>query len=697
MAPLVRDNLLRMGSATRCHFVNPRYEEAWGSPCYPSLEALPEVPESVLVAVNPLRAASVVAAAAAAGARAVVIPGGGVVEGGDAAARMQAEVREIALAHGLVLLGPNCMGVIDLVANSATYIGDVSPWLARGHVAAIAQSGSATDAFVHSGTRIGFSRIVSCGSEAVLDVTDYLAWFLDDPETHAILLFVEGFRRPERFLALADRALAEGKPILAVKVGRSPQAQAAAIAHSGALAGEERVTDAAFRAAGVVRCADLDELFEAAELHAGCDRLGRAAGRGRSGVITVSTGEASLIADLAGEVGADLPPVPEPARAEILEALPTLGYLGNPFDPWGAAETEHCYRTAFETFATSGAYDVLVAVHDFPYRSLANEVDTLLLMVRQLVAATRERPGLLPAFVSLTSGEPTPEIAAALAEAGGIPLLRGAREALAAIAGRAWWERRRAERLARGPARPTWPALAGRGRPDDGERDPWTRVPARYVLPERESLALLAAAGVPVVAHRAVADAQGAVAAARELGHPVALKADAPGLAHKSDAGAVRLGLVDDAAVSKAFTAVTGAALAAGEGGAAVRGALVAAMAPPGVELIVGMRRDPLYGPAVLVGLGGVLAELLDDVAVALAPLGERDALALLERLRGAPLLRGFRSTPAVDLAAVARAAAAVSRLGWERPEILEIDLNPLIAGPDGAVAVDALVVLADA
>ena len=159
----------------------------------------------------------------------------------------------------------------------------------------------------------------------------------------------------------------------------------------------------------------------------------------------------------------------------------------------------------------------------------------------------------------------------------------------------------------------------------------------------------------------------------------------------------MRLGLVDDAAVSEAFTAVTGAALAAGEGGAAVRGALVAAMAPPGAELIVGMRRDPLYGPAVLVGLGGVLAELLDDVAVALAPLGERDALALLERLRGAPLLRGFRSTPAVDLAAVARAAAAVSRLGWERPEILEIDLNPLIAGPDGAVAVDALVVLADA
>src|SRR5207247_701190 len=172
-----------IGSDTRCHFVNPRYDELHGEPCYPSIAELPEVPDIVVVALNPLRAASVVADAAAAGVPAVIVPGGGVVEGGEAAARMQREVREIALSHGIALLGPNCMGLFDLTTNSATYIGDVNPWLPHGGVTGIAQSGSVTDAFIHAGTRIGFSRVIGCGSEVVLDVCDFLAYAIDDDET----------------------------------------------------------------------------------------------------------------------------------------------------------------------------------------------------------------------------------------------------------------------------------------------------------------------------------------------------------------------------------------------------------------------------------------------------------------------------------------------------------------------------------
>ncbi|MGH2465739.1 MAG: CoA-binding protein, partial [Candidatus Limnocylindrales bacterium] len=414
IAQTVRDNLLTMGSATTCYFVNPKYDEAWGSRCYPDLGSLPEVPDSVLVALNPLRAASVTEEAARAGARSVLIPGGGVVEGGEAAARMQREVREIALRHGLAVLGPNCMGMIDRISNSAIYIGDINPWAPRGHVAGIAQSGSVTDAFIHFGTRIGFSRIIGAGSEAVLDVCDYLAYCLDDPETDAIVLFVEGFKRPEQFLALADHALQLGKPILALKVGRSRQAQAAAVAHSGSLAGETRATDAALAAAGVVRCDDLDALFEAAELHAGCRRLGRAVGRGRTGIVTVSTGEASLIADIAQRVGADLPPVPDAAREAILRDLPTLGYIGNPIDPWGATDEQVAYPAVLEAFADSGGYDVLAIVHDFPYRSLPSEVAVARGVTEALVAATADRPGVLPVYLSLTSGEPTPEILAVL-------------------------------------------------------------------------------------------------------------------------------------------------------------------------------------------------------------------------------------------------------------------------------------------
>ena len=290
IAQTVRDNLGVMGADTPVRFVNPRYDDIDGTPTFASLGDLPEPADQVILAVNPLRAARFAEEAALAGARSVVIPGGGVVEGGAAAEQMQREVRRLGQEHGLTVLGPNCMGWVDWTTRSAAYIGDVSPYLPRGHVAGLAQSGSVTDAFIHTGTRIGFSRIVSVGAEAVLDLCDYLAYCLDDPETHAVMLFIEGFKRPERFLALADHALAIGKPILAVKVGRSDQAQAAAVAHSGNLAGEDRVTDAALEAAGVVRCADLDELHEAAELFAATGRLGRGVGRGRTGVVTVSTG-----------------------------------------------------------------------------------------------------------------------------------------------------------------------------------------------------------------------------------------------------------------------------------------------------------------------------------------------------------------------------------------------------------------------
>jgi len=700
IAETVRDNLRAMGSETRCHFVNPKYDEILGQRSFPSLSALPERPDIALVALNPLRAAMVTDDAAAAGIPAVIIPGGGVVEGGAAAAAMQLEVADIARRHGLALVGPNCMGVIDLTTNSATYIGDVSPYLPRGGVAGIAQSGSVTDAFVHSGSRVGFSRIISCGSEVVLDVCDYLAYCLDDPETTSVILFVEGFKRPERFLALADHALHLGKPIMAVKVGRSDQAQAAAMAHSGSLAGEARVTDAALDAAGVIRCEDLDALLETAELVEGVRRTGRRVGRGRTGVVTVSTGEASLIADMAPRTGVDLPPIPDEARAAILERLPTMGYVGNPLDPWGAADPAAAYGACFEALAASAAYDVLVLVHDFPYRSLPAEVETANDVTHQLLAATRGRPGILPVYVSLTSGEPPPETKALLDRDGdGAPLLRGASEAFTAIASLARWEATHHRRASVGPWRAEWPALAAdRAAYGQGHDSRANRLApaagAGRILSERESLDLLRAAGLAVTSAIAVPDADAAVVAARPLGgHAIALKLDASGLAHKSDLGLVALGLVGDERIRTAAEEL----LATGRRhGLDIRGLLVEPMADPGVELIVGMHCDPSFGPAVVVGLGGVLTEILDDVSIRLAPVPPDEAAAMLDGLRGARILDGVRGRPAVDRPALVAMIVALSRLAVDRADILAVDLNPVIASPDGALAVDALVVLAD-
>jgi acyl-CoA synthetase (NDP forming) len=695
----VSANLRVMGSETRCYYVNPKYERLGDEPCYPALEALPERPDTVILAVNPLRATQFTQQAAEAGIPSLVIPGGGVVEGGEAAAEMQRQVREIAIAHGIALLGPNCMGMVDWTTNSTNYIGDVNPWLPRGHVAALAQSGSVTDAFIHSpGTRIGFSRIVSVGAEVVLDVCDYLAYCLDDPETHAVMLFVEGFKRPERFLALCDRALALGKPIMAVKVGRSAQAQAAAVAHSGSLAGEDRVTDAALEAAGVIRCADLDELLETAELVAGTGRLHRGVGLGRAGVVTVSTGEASLIADLSERTGLDLPPVPGSAREAILRDLPTMGYIGNPLDPWGAADAPVAYKACFEALAASGAYDVLAMVHDSPFRDLPSEVEVARDVSTALINATADRPAILPVYVSLTSGDLSEQIKATLDAAGGMPMLRGATEAFGAIAALAGWERRRAARLEHGPWREAWPALAENRTPWGGDDtiDPLAASATarrRIALAERESLERVAAAGVPVTMAQAVpANPDAAENAWRALGsRPVALKIDAVGLAHKTEAGGVRLGLNDEASIRAAVPELI---VAAERSGARLRGLLVEPMAAPGVELIVGGRRDAVFGPAVLVGLGGILAEVLDDVAVMLAPVSEAEVRRRLERLRGAAILHGVRGRPGVDLDALARLVAAVGRLMVEDPSIAEVDLNPVIASSSDAIAVDALVVL---
>lgn len=698
IAGTVRNNLRVLESATRCHFVNPRYQELDGQPCHPSIAELPEVPDIVVVAVNPLRATAVVADAAAAGVPAVIIPGGGVIEGGAAAAQMRREVRDVAIRHGIALLGPNCMGLVDLTTNSATYIGDINPWLPRGGVAGIAQSGSVTDAFIHSGNRIGFSRIVGCGSEVVLDVCDFLAHAIDDDETEAVILFVEGFKRPERFLALADRALEIGKPVMAVKVGRSRQAQAAAIAHSGSLAGELRATDAALAAAGVIVCDDLDRLLETAELVAGCRRLGRRVGRGRTGVVTVSTGEASLIADLAPRTGIDLPDVPPQARSALLAALPTLGYIGNPLDPWGTTDPSTAYGAAFEAFAATDAYDVLAIVHDFPYRSLPAEVETALEVTGPLLAATRDRPDLLPVFISLTSGEPTPEIISALRVAGGVPVLRGAAEAFTAIAAVATWEARRDRRHQHGPIRPSWPAFAsdrtflGHDPSVPGLLDAGLEpvsAPDRRTLPEVESLARLDAAGVPVIAWIAVNDPGAAVAAASAAGYPVVVKLDVVGLAHKSEVGGVRVGLSDGDAVGIAARELLALRMPNG----ATRRGLLVGRELRGVELLLGGRRDPSFGPLVIVGLGGVLTETLDDVAIRLAPVDADGAAGMLDELRGAAILAGIRGRAGIDRPAVIDAIVWLGRLLVDDPTIVEVDANPVISGPNGTAAVDALIV----
>jgi acyl-CoA synthetase (NDP forming) len=371
-----------------------------------------------------------------------------------------------------------------------------------------------------------------------------------------------------------------------------------------------------------------------------------------------------------------------------------MGFIANPLDPWGAADATTAYGAVFEAMATSGAYDVLVQVHDFPYKSMPAEVETADEVTRALLDATRDRPQLLPVYVSLTSGDPPPETKAVLDEqGGGAPLLRGAREAFRAIGSVARWERRRSDRTATGPWRTDWSPLA-RDRTAFGlDATAMTAPIGLRALPERESLDLLRSAGLSVTPAVAVPDADAAVEAARPLGgHAVVLKIDAVDLPHKSDLGLVSLGLHGDDAIRVAAEELLRTAR---QRGVDARGLLVEPMADAGLELIVGLRRDPSFGPCVVVGVGGVLAEVLDDVAIRLAPVTNPIAHSMLDELRAAPLLAGARGRPPIDREAVVELIVALSILGTERQDLVEVDLNPVIASTDGAVAVDALVVLA--
>ena len=332
-------------------------------------------------------------------------------------------------------------------------------------------------------------------------------------------------------------------------------------------------------------------------------------------------------------------------------------------------------------------------VHDFPYRSLPSEVNTANEVTRQLLDATRDRPDILPVYVSLTSGEPPPETKEVLdTEGGGAPLLRGAVEAFSAIAWLARWERRRGERQDSGPWRESWSAIAADRTTYGLEAAPRAAtLRERRVLSEIESMELLGAAGLPVVPSIRAATPDTAVEAAEDIGYPVVLKVDAAGHAHKSESGGVRLGLGDADAVREAAADLLALRL---PDQATLRGVLVAQQAEGGVELIVGVERDPQFGPVVVVGLGGALTEVLDDVALRLAPVAPAVAAEMLGDLRGAPLLQGYRGSPPVDLDAVCDLVVAVGRLAAERDDIAELDLNPVIATASGVTIVDALVVL---
>jgi acyl-CoA synthetase (NDP forming) len=626
--------------------VNPNRAEVCGLPCFARLRDCPEAAETAVLLVGHKDIEQVVADAVECGIRNFVVPGLG-NEAGVAASEVLARIMQrIADVDGR-MLGPNCMGIA--VPDGP------SPWLSLlpdsflpGHVAAVAQSGSIAEALLSVGPRVGFRAVVSCGGEADVGIADFLDFFAGDERTRAVGLFVETVRRPEAFAAALERCAELGKPVVCLKVGASDAGARAALAHTGALVGSRRAFAALLRRSGALQVDDLPELIETLEV------LGRRRWpRGtRMGGVSESGGEAALLADRGEENGLRFDPLPTEARETLAREFPALLAPQNPVDAWAADEPERIFPRSLEILAVSGAFDALLAQVDLSRFRSPEDQDWNRVVLEGLGHAAG-RHGLFAAATTAHTSDP-PEWASTLARELDIALLRGTRDATAAIARVASWRPRT-------PSAPSW------GEPiaiDD-------LLVRRGALPEHESASILERYGVPFAARRRASTPEEAAQAVRDLGAPVVIKRDGP--AHKARDAGVQLGIDTPEA----------AALAARRMGCPV---LVARQAAPGTELFCGVVRDRDYGPVVAVGRGGVDVEGHTDTAVVLGPLSRQDAVRLVEEA-GLPDPHGT----------LARAAEAVSRLAHEHPQVVEIDINPVICNDADTIAVDALVVVSDA
>lgn len=625
--------------------VHPTRDEVLGLPCFPRVGDLPDKPELTALLVGHERVEEAFDEALAAGARAFFLPGLG-NEAGAAGPEVAGRIAERAKAEDAVLLGPNCMGVAA-PEEASIWIGTVPDTFRPGRVSVVSQSGSIAEALLGIGPRVGFRSVVSSGGEAVSDAADFLGFFAEDLGTGAIGLFLEAVRRPAEFAAALARCADAGKPVVCLKVGRSQAGARAALAHTGAVVGSDRAFSALLRSHGAVEVDDFTALVETLEA---LGRVRRPRGK-RIAAISESGGEGALLADLGEAAGMPFEPLPEEVAADLIARFPNYRAPGNPLDAWAIEEAELVFPGSIEILVRSGAFDIVVAQADQSQFRGEEEHEWCFMIVKALAEATAGTE-IFPAVTTVSAVDPRPEVAEYALEHD-VALLRGPRDAMRALAAAASL---RPASATTSPAEPVDLAdLLGEG-----------------ALAEFESALVLERYGVPVAPRRRASTPEEAADAAAELGFPVVVKVDGP--AHKAAQNGVVLGLGDADGVRVAAERLGGQVL-------------VAAQATGGTEAFCGMTRDPDYGPVLAVGVGGRAVETLSLAAVSLAPVGEGEALQLVA---AAP---GLNAGPAAR-EALAATLVALGRLAVDHPRIAAIDVNPLILSADGAVAVDALVVV---
>jgi len=665
-------NMLASGFEGTVWPVNPNYLTVGGVRCWPDIGALPEPPDCVALAVPYANVFEPLEAAIACGVPSAVVVADGFADHNTEAGRArQARLQRLAKEGGMAVNGPNCMGIVGLNHRLATAFTNLPENLVKGGVSVVSQSGGLINATMELGINrgLGFNYLISAGNEAVVTSADYISWLADDPNTSVIVNILEGVRDGRAYRDALARAAAK-KPVVVLKLGRTDAGRAAAVAHTGSLAGPEAAFDAVFQDCGIAQVETIDAMIEAANLFSSA----KVPGGDRVFILSVSGGAAVLAGDLARKAGLRLPPLTRATSDKLGKILGVSRPFANPMDVVGAPRLvagdnlTRCLRVLDKDPAIDAIAFVLVVQRETSashrvlheqFHAMAPTMKTPVVMVSEMTwhPAKTPSPGGPPVAATLDDG-----------------LL-----ALGQLIAHGTHQRN--IRKQPQPRRALVPLALD--------------VPSGRPLTEPESVAILEGFGLPMAPWAFVKSAAAAARAARRIGFPVAVKAVVKGLAHKTDAGGVRLGIGSAAGVRRACSEID-TAVARATPDSPIEGYMIQEMVTGGVEMILGTVFDPQFGPLLMAGTGGTLAEIAGDTALGLAPVNARQARAMIRGLKADRLLQGYRGAPAADRAALVDVMVRLSRFAAGCGEkIAEIDLNPVMVLPKGrgVCIVDALIV----
>jgi len=662
----------------RLYPINPRYPEVAGVKCYPSLAELPETPDLVLILVNASRVADMLKQCGEKGVPYVIIFSSGFSEMGGEGVKLQRQLAEIARQFKIGVIGPNCQGMMNFA--DGVYAGFGSVFFTdyeSGRVSMVSQSGGFGFSVMNLSSKDGglpFRQMVTTGNEIGVSTLDFIDYFIQDPRTDIIAGYLEGAKDAWRLPEIGQKALAAGKPILMWKVGNTEQGQKAAASHTANLGGAMALYKAAFKQNGIIQVEDIQDVVD----YGRAFRNGRLPKGNRLAIITISGGAGILMTDECISRGMRLADLAPETAAKLREFVPSFGSVNNPVDVTAAIFNDlSLINRTLQTIVDDPGVDCIAMINASLQGEIANRI------AAEIVAVAGKTDK--PIYISWSARDVmAPEAYAAL-EAARIPHYKSPVRCGRALAAVSWYaesKRRNEARRAEKPLTLNKPAAAKMlaGKTGDVAEHAAKRVLAEY--------------GIPVTQEELTTTKDQALASAKRIGYPVAIKVQSPDIPHKTEARAVRLNITSDGELAIAYEEILGNARAY-KMDARIEGVLVQEMVRDGVEAILGVTNDPLFGPAVMFGLGGIFAEVLKDVSFRLAPVTASVAREMIEEIAGYPVLAGTRGRPRADIGALVDAIVRLSALAVDlKDHVAELDINPLFVFGEGngVKAADALI-----